>query len=130
VGDDVVTLVLPRERDFHPVARLVLAGLAARLGLTYENLEDLQIALGGLLDREDREDDVTVRFVVEEGGITTEVGPFEAGDLRAELERDDPGELGLRRLLDTVVDSVELEEDPSGIVVRLVKHVGLAPTQS
>jgi anti-sigma regulatory factor (Ser/Thr protein kinase) len=129
VGDDVVTLVLPRERDFHPVARLVLAGLGARLQLTYESLEDLELALGALLEQDDGEVDLTVRVTVGQDTIQTEVGPFERG-LRAELARDDQGGIGLRRLLETMVDTVELEEDPTGTVVRLVKHVDLAQTRS
>ena len=45
--------MLPREPEFQRVAHLVLGGLAVRLNLTIENLEDMQIALDSLLDRED-----------------------------------------------------------------------------
>jgi hypothetical protein len=130
VSDNVVTLVLPREREFDPVAQLVLAGIGARLGLTFESLDDLQLALAGLVEREESERDLVVRFTIGDGVIATEVGPFEAESLRVELARDDLGGVGLRRLLDTMVDSVQLDEDAAGVVVRLVKQVGLAPTQS
>ena len=50
---DEITLTLPREPEFHRVAHLVLGGLAVRLNLTIENLEDMQIALDALLERED-----------------------------------------------------------------------------
>src|SRR6476620_10159833 len=50
---DEVTLTLPREPEFQRVAHLVLGGLAVRLNLTIENLEDMQIALDSLLERED-----------------------------------------------------------------------------
>ena len=50
---DEITLTLPREPDFQSVAHLVLGGLAARLNLTLENLEDLQLALTALLARGD-----------------------------------------------------------------------------
>ena len=130
VGDEAVTLVLPRERDFHPVARLVLSGLASRRNLTYESLEDLQLALDGLLEREELDEELTVKFEVGEGVIAAEVGPFEPDGLRAELERDDPAVVGLGRLLDTLTDDVELEEVPAGIVVRLVKRIELGPPQS
>ena len=39
---DEIKLILPAQEDFHPVAHLVVGGLAARLELTYEQLEDLQ----------------------------------------------------------------------------------------
>ena len=45
---DEVTLTLPREPEFQRVAHLVLGGLAVRLNLTIENLEDMQIALDSL----------------------------------------------------------------------------------
>ena len=51
IEQDEITLTLPRAREFHNVAHLVLAGLALRLNLTIETLEDLQIALGAVLDR-------------------------------------------------------------------------------
>lgn len=130
MSDNVVKLVLPREREFDPVAQLVLAGLGARLGLTFESLDDLHLALSELVERDESEVDLVLRFTVGDGVIATEVGPFEAESLRLELERDDLGGVGLRRLLDTMVDSVQLDEDASGVVVRLVKQVGLAPTQS
>jgi hypothetical protein len=48
---DVVTLQLPRGRDFRAVAHLVLGGFATRLDLTYDVLDDIQTALDELLER-------------------------------------------------------------------------------
>ena len=42
---DAITLSIPHAKPYHGVARLVVGGLAARLELTYEHLEDLQLAL-------------------------------------------------------------------------------------
>ena len=50
---DEITLTLPRAPEFQRVAHLVLGGLAARLNLTVESLEDLQLALDAVLDRMD-----------------------------------------------------------------------------
>ena len=52
---DEITLVFPAQEDFHPVAHLVVGGLAARLELTYEQLEDLQVAVDALLGCRDDE---------------------------------------------------------------------------
>jgi anti-sigma regulatory factor (Ser/Thr protein kinase) len=57
---DVVTLQLPRERDFFGVAHLVLGGLGARLDLTYDVLEDMTTAIDELLDRRDAAGDITL----------------------------------------------------------------------
>ncbi len=50
---DEITLTLPRAPEFQRVAHLVLGGLAVRLNLTVEHLEDLQLALDAVLDRLD-----------------------------------------------------------------------------
>jgi anti-sigma regulatory factor (Ser/Thr protein kinase) len=123
---DEITLVIPRERDFHRVAHLVLGGLAARLDLTYESLEDLQLALDSLLERVEEDGEIVVQIRLSDAAIEALVGPFEGDALRAELERDEPGAVGLRRLLETVADRVELAPDGEGDFVRVVKHLDLA----
>ena len=114
---DEITLTLPREREFQRVAHLVLGGLALRHDLTIETLEDLQLALGAILDRATTDGEVTVAMSVRGGRLETRVGPI---DLDGELERDDDGnELSLRRVLSAVVDEVEVD----GEWVRLAKNV-------
>jgi|GraSoiStandDraft_41_1057321.scaffolds.fasta_scaffold57593_3 hypothetical protein len=44
-----ITLTIPPGREFRDVAHFVLGGLASRVQLTVEHLEDLQIALGEVL---------------------------------------------------------------------------------
>ena len=123
---DEITLTLPAERDFFRVAHLVLGGLAVRLNLTFESLEDLQLALDGLLDREPGEGEVTVRVSVGPGMLETLVGPFDGG-LSAELAREPGDDMTLRRVLDAVVDEVQLEQRDGADWVRLRKRVeGLA----
>jgi anti-sigma regulatory factor (Ser/Thr protein kinase) len=120
--NDEITLTLPAERDFYRVAHLVLGGLAVRLNLTFEHLEDLQIALDELLDNRTRDGEVTVSVCVQDDAIEARVGPFPDGRVRAELEHDE-GAVGLRRVLDAVVDRVALRADDDGDWVTLTKTV-------
>jgi hypothetical protein len=114
---DEITLTLPHEREFHRVAHLVLGGLALRLELTIETLEDLQLALSTILDRAKGDGEVTVAMTLVDGALETRVGPV---DLSDELEGgDDDQTLSLRRILWTVVDDVKVDGDH----VRLVKKV-------
>ena len=115
---DEITLTLPHEREFHRVAHLVLGGLAVRLELTIETLEDLQLALAAILDRTNDEGEVTVAMSLENGALETSVGPVDLSDELAGDEDDQT--LSLRRILWTVVDDVQVEGDH----VRLVKRVG------
>jgi hypothetical protein len=120
VAHDEITLTVPRERPFYGVAHLVLGGLAVRLNLTLETLEDLQVALAGLLERTEPSPEVTMRVRVLESVLEAELGPFDGAGLRNELAREPGEELGLRRILDAVVDEVRIDgrEDTSWIVLR------------
>jgi hypothetical protein len=118
---DVVTLQLPRERDFFGVAHLVLGGLGARLDLTYDVLDDMTTAIDQLLNRRESTDDVTLTVKIEETTITAIVGPF-GGRVADELHASDTG-LGLRRVLETAVDEVDVSERDGEQWVELRKTV-------
>jgi hypothetical protein len=109
---DEITLTIPREQPFHEVAHLVLGGVAARLNLTFESIDDLETALDAVLERAAEDGEVTVKLRLTEVAIVTRVGPFAAERLQAELERDSADDVTLSRILDTVVDGYEL--DPEG----------------
>ena len=120
---DEITLTIPREPGFEGVAHLVLSGLAVRLNLTVENLEDLQIALDTLLDTTDDGGDLTVAMRVHDNELEAVVGPISTR-LLDEIEGDGEvvgGALGLRRVLDSTVDDVLVDGDH----VRLTKTVTL-----
>ena len=73
---DTVEITIPRERDFSIVAELVVGGIAARHDVTLDVLDDLQLALGSLLEHnEDDEGDVNVRLRVGGDAIDVSVGP-------------------------------------------------------
>jgi anti-sigma regulatory factor (Ser/Thr protein kinase) len=119
---DVVTLQLPRERDFFGVAHLVLGGLAARLDLTYDVLDDVTTALDELLERHKHADDVTVSVRIEDGVLSATVGPFGA-KVADELTASDEG-LGLKRVLEAMVDEVNVTARDGAHWVELRKTTG------
>jgi anti-sigma regulatory factor (Ser/Thr protein kinase) len=120
---DEIRLTLPADEAFHGVAHLVLGGLAVRLDLTFENLEDLELALDSLLERTRRDKEITLRVVLADGELRTIVGP--CSSVRAEFE-ENSGDLNLRRILSAVCDSVEIEERDGGEWVELTKRVQTA----
>ena len=117
---DEVRLTLPAEEDFRPVAHLVVGGFGVRVDLTFADLDDLQVALEALLGCRDDEGDIVITINAGEGAVRASVGPFAAGALDS-LERDD-APLGLRRVLETVCDSYEIEERDGGSWVELSKR--------
>src|SRR5215211_3960256 len=117
---DEITLTIPRDRALYSVAHLVLGGLGIRLNLTIEHLEDLQLAIDAVLERAREEEHVTITISVQEGRLVTAIGPMRDG-VRAELEASEGDDVGLRRILDTLVDSVELARGIGGDWVKLTK---------
>jgi hypothetical protein len=108
---DEITLTLPRDREYYEIAHLVLGGLAIRLDLTVDHLDDLQVALDTVLQHQEADGELTIAVTVDEAELRTLIGPFPGGDLRAALERDDDGDkLSMRRLLGAVCDRVEVED--------------------
>ncbi|HEU6444970.1 MAG TPA: hypothetical protein VFL61_07940 [Gaiellaceae bacterium] len=123
MSSDEIRLTMPRERLYYGVAHLVLGGVVARLDLTVEHLEELELALDGLLDRRDGAAEVTLTLRVLDGGLAAELGPF-GKQLRSELDGGPGDGLSLRRLLDAVVDGYSVEEREDGTWIEFRKHTG------
>jgi hypothetical protein len=123
---DEITLVVPAQEDFRPIVHLVVGGLAVRLDLTMDALDDLQVALDTLLGRRDDDGDVTVRVAFDDTTMRATVGPLPSEILDA--VETDGGDLSLRRVLETVCDTFEVEEREGSAWVELTKQTA-APTE-
>jgi hypothetical protein len=123
---DEIALTLPADEAFHSVAHLVLGGLAVRLDLTVETLEELALALEALLQRSEQAygDEVVIRLRVGDGEMRTIVGPFRE-DIRAELEGDSGEALDLRRILRAVCDDIAVSDGDGMQWVEITKRVQL-----
>ncbi|MBX3285653.1 MAG: hypothetical protein R2746_14765 [Acidimicrobiales bacterium] len=113
LGDaEEITLSLPARPQFARVARLTVTGLASRVGFTYDEIEDLRIAVGEVcsLLLPGPEGRLTFRCRVEAGAVAVRatrepVGrPIEAGDLS-------------RQILLAVVDELELDAEAGSVRV-------------
>jgi hypothetical protein len=122
VTGDRIVLTIPRNEGYENVAQLVIAGVAARLDFSYEFVDDLGTALETLLDWRPEAGELTVELEVSEGSVRALLGPFRGDGLRGELEH--PGEgVGLRRVLETVVDRFAAVDGQGGAWIELEKHV-------
>ncbi len=93
---DRIRLSVPPGREFHGTLRLVVGGIGARSRLTYEQVNELQLAVESLVaHRRANGDAVVVQAGVDERGVFLLVGPFEP--------EDDPAGL---RVAERLVDSV------------------------
>jgi anti-sigma regulatory factor (Ser/Thr protein kinase) len=122
-----IKLKIPHQRPYHGVARLVVGGLAARLDLSYEHLEDLQLALASVLEHDGyvTAPEITVELDVGDEMLAMLVGPLNGEKLRTDLEDEREDGIGLGRLLGTLVDVVSVERREGVGWLRLEKQVRL-----
>ena len=122
---DEIRLVIPAEEDFRPIAHLVTGGLATRLDVTYDALDDLQVGIEALLALRDDADELVVSLSAYDGVLHASLGPFPPDRVHA---TDSDRGLDLRRVLETVCDTHEVEERDGGAWVELTKRLAGAET--
>jgi hypothetical protein len=120
VTTDEIRLVIPAEEDFRPIAHLVTGGLAMRLDVTYDDLDDLQVGIEAVLSLRDDMGELVVTLSAHDGVLRTTLGPFPPEKMHA---ADSDGGLDLHRVLETVCDTHEVEERDGGAWVELSKRV-------
>ena len=118
---DEVTLTLPAQEDFRHVAHLVVGGLGARRDMTYDELEDLQVAFDAILGCREDDDDVVVTMSIEDGVVRASVGPF--GEAALEQLDDGSGGLSPRRVIETVCDTMAMTERDGACWVEVTKRM-------
>jgi anti-sigma regulatory factor (Ser/Thr protein kinase) len=107
---DVIRLTIPAVLAYVRLPRVAIAGLATRSGFSYDEVEDLRLAVGEvcqvLLDGANRDGTLTIAFTVERGRVGVEVtsdGP--AG------RHDGAGERLAGQILQATVGSIEISEE-------------------
>jgi hypothetical protein len=93
---DQITLTIPADEASRGVATLVLGGVGSRLDLSYERLDDLQLAMLSVLGA-GAGDEVTVELVADGQAFLVSVGPLLNGS---------GTNASLARVLDPLVDDV------------------------
>src|SRR3989442_15113127 len=83
---DRIRLSVPPGREFHGTLRLVVGGIGARSQLTYEQVNELQLAVESLVAHRNASGDaVVVQAGVDDRGVYLLVGPFQPEDHAAGL---------------------------------------------
>jgi hypothetical protein len=121
MSPDEIRLIIPAEEDFRPIAHLVTGGLASRLDLTYDDLEDLQLAVEAVVALRDDADELAVVLSSDDGVLRAAIGPFPAESVQVDESED--GGLDLGRVLETVCDTHEVELRDDGAWVELTKRI-------
>jgi len=121
--EDEIRLAVPAAPTFARLARLTVAGLATRIGFSYDEVEDLRIAVGEacslLVGTEGMAGSIELVFKVRPASLDITVTGDHANDPR------ETADAGLsRQILEAVVDSFDLHPDG----VHLSKRRAPEPT--
>jgi hypothetical protein len=112
-----VALTLPGERRSIGIVRLFVGGVAARIGLGYETMDDLQLALESVLVKSELSPRITLEAVIDGDAVSVSVGPLRHDPLQA--ESTGPDELDLSHLLSALVARAESTTRSDGCWLRL-----------
>lgn len=128
----LVTLSIPCRAEYVGVARLAILGVASRLDFSYDEVEDLRLAVGeacaGAIEQlaVDRSDSTAIELRCEiSPAALTVVVTYNTGSNGEGLncEKPDPENIGAL-LMEILVDSVDISHDPTiGTTIRLTKTV-------
>ncbi|SDC16930.1 serine/threonine-protein kinase RsbW [Pelagirhabdus alkalitolerans] len=138
---DFIEMKLPAKPEYVGVIRLSVSGIANRMGFTYEDIEDLKVAISEAMTNAtehayeaSEEGEVTIGFgvyedrlevmVADHGGsfslkeIKEGIGPYQQSE---QIENLREGGFGLF-LIDALMDKVEIRND-YGVIVLMTKNL-------
>lgn len=122
---DEVRLVVPAMPEYLRLARVTAAGLASRIGFSFDEVEDLRLAIDelcyGLTGNTGRPGSVEVRYLVTADSLVIEGDGHFAGDGSSGGNEFTLSELS-QVILAALVDEHALEAGPDGPRFRLVKR--------
>ncbi len=139
---DFIEMKFPAKADYVSVARLSMAGIANRIGFTYEDIEDLKVAISEAITNavthayhEENEGEVTIGFGVYEDRLEVMVadhgGSFNLSEIKGNIgpykdtepvENLREGGFGLF-LINALMDKVEINNN-HGVIVLMTKYLG------
>ncbi|MGO8669899.1 MAG: ATP-binding protein [Capsulimonadaceae bacterium] len=133
---DTVQLIIPCRPEFVGVARLAVLGIASRMQFSYDEVEDIRLAVGEACTHAVERagvgySTITITSTITPSALVIEVAdnvaPGTKSVVRSEeaellgAESDDQQGLGAL-LMEILVDEVKIMPTPTGTTVRLTKY--------
>jgi len=133
----VVTLTIPCAAEYVGTARLTILGVASRMGFSYDQVEDIRLAVGeactNAIARAEEfnvhtKPTITISSHIEPKQLVVEIEDTVSGTAESAADLDkttgeevNPAELGAL-LMEILVDEVTISSTPTGTHVRLTKY--------
>jgi serine/threonine-protein kinase RsbW len=125
-ASDRITLTVPARGEYAKTVRLIAAELASRLGMSYDEVDDVRIAAEEafvyISQCVGEDGEATFTFLVSSGCLEIVAGPLQG----ARSVEEAPGLLGgyAEFILRSVCDEFEVTRDDEGCSLRLCRRVG------
>ncbi|WP_017754817.1 anti-sigma B factor RsbW [Calidifontibacillus oryziterrae] len=141
---DFIEMKIPAKPDYISVIRLTISGIANRMGFSYEDIEDLKVALSEAVTNavhhaydDNKGKDVTIGFAIFKDRleiIVTDHGKGFEGHNNTNSMKTKPfnnlssveelreGGVGLF-LIEALMDKVSIDNDTGGVVISMIKHL-------
>lgn len=129
MSTDRITLTVPARGDYARTVRMTAAELATRMGMSYDEVDDVRMAVEEAFvyacDCLDEDGDVTFEFLLDGGELGVVVGPMPA------CETDSGEHAALETyaefILQSVCDEYAIEHEGGSCTLRLTRRVGTTP---
>jgi len=125
---ELIALEVPATPSALSVVRMVIGGVGTRLDFSLEDLDDLFLAIDGLLQaamEAETLERLSVRIAPDGADLRVAVGVFESDRLQEQIALTPGGRIDLCTLLGRLVDEVTIETvagDNDGFLVVLLKR--------
>ena len=123
---DQITLIVPAKSEYARTVRMTAAALVSRVGMTYEEIEDVRMAAdeafvyaSGTLD-----DDADISFLFTLGEDDIEIDVSLGVEAPRSEEDSDRSVAYAAFILESVCDTHEFASDENGAHLRLFKRAG------
>lgn len=121
---DRITLTVPARGDYARTVRMAAAELATRMGMSYDEVDDVRMAVEEAFvyacDVADEGHDVVFTFTVGDGELAVEVGPLPV------TEDDETAENYAEFILKSVCDEFAIAHEGGTCTMRLTRRAGTA----
>ncbi|TDB38916.1 MAG: ATP-binding protein [Actinobacteria bacterium] len=126
MASDRIALTVPARSEYAKTARLTAAELASRIGMSYDDVDDVRMAAEEAFvyacTHVARGGEITFSFVLDGPTLTIEVGPFPDAD---DTEEPEPEDRYAAFILESVCDEFEIDRVAGACTLHLVKRLGV-----
>jgi serine/threonine-protein kinase RsbW len=126
MAKDQITLIVPAKSEYAKAVRMTAAALASRIGMTYEEVEDVRMAADEAFvyasDTLSADAEIRFLFILGEEDIEIDVG---LGVEQPNSDEDSDRNVAYATfILESVCDTYEFASDENGAHLRLFKRAG------